>query len=104
MNVVFCEEKKRSCEVLRGTFGEYSEYEICHDYFAHGQENWPFLTYIGGSGEDNAHLVTSDALVKTFVVRLTRSVGPPFTDEPPRFCSTRMTTWPCSLAKGLARR
>ena len=55
---------------------------------AHGQENWPFLTYIGGSGEDNAHLVTSDALVKTFVAGLTNSVGPPFTDELPRFCFT----------------
>jgi hypothetical protein len=51
------------------------------------QENWPYVTYIGGSGDDTVSLVTSDESGNTFLAGRTSSVGPPFSNEPPGFRS-----------------
>lgn len=47
------------------------------------QERWPYLTYIGGPGEDNVRWMASDGQSNTFVAGITQSIGPPFSDAPP---------------------
>ena len=47
------------------------------------QETWPYLTYIGGSGDDDVRWMASDGQGNTFVAGVTLSIGPPFTDAAP---------------------
>jgi photosystem II stability/assembly factor-like uncharacterized protein len=47
------------------------------------QETWPYLTYIGGRGEDNVRWMTSDGQGNTFIAGITLSIGPPFSDAAP---------------------
>ncbi len=47
------------------------------------QETWPYLTYIGGSGDDDVRWMASDGQGNTFVAGVTLSIGPPFSDEVP---------------------
>lgn len=48
---------------------------------AQAQQNSPYLTYIGGPGDDDVRLVTSDEAGNTFIAGHTNSLGVPFSDE-----------------------
>jgi hypothetical protein len=47
------------------------------------QESWPYLTYIGGPGEDDVRWMASDGQGNTFIAGITQSIGPPFSDAAP---------------------
>ncbi len=54
---------------------------------AQAQQNLPYLTYVGGVGDDDVRLVTSDEAGNTFIAGHTNSIGVPFSDEPQGYTS-----------------